>query len=86
MRYRLPSLAPHAQHSEDGHLLSYGVNPVMAFSRAGDIAVSILKGVKAADIPVEQPLTFDLVVNSKTAKTLGIKIPLKSWCATRVIE
>jgi len=87
MKHRLPSFAPHAVHSEDGHLISYGVNPVTAFSRAGDIAVSILKGIKAGDIPVEQPLTFDLVVNLKTAKALGIKIPPEIMVrATRVIE
>ena len=87
MKHRLPSFAPHALHSEAGHLLSYGDNPGTAFSRAGDIAVSILKGMKAGDIPVEQPTTFDLAVNLKTAKALGITIPQTIMVrATRVIQ
>ena len=87
MKHRLPSFAPNVGHSEVGHLLSYGVNSATAFSRAGDIAVSILKGTKAGDIPVEQPTTFDLAVNLKTAKALGITIPETIMVrATRVIQ
>lgn len=58
-----------------GFLFSYGVNSAKAFSRAGDIAASILKGAKPGDIPLEQPTEFELSVNLKTAKALGISIP-----------
>ena len=87
MKHRMPSFASTVGHSEVGHLLSYGVDPATAFSRAGDIAVSILKGTKAGDIPVEQPMTFDLTVNLKTAKAMGITIPQTIMVrATRMIQ
>jgi len=61
--------------SEAGYLMSYGANPHTAFVRAADITVSILKGAKAGDIPVEQPTHFELVINMKTARALGLTIP-----------
>jgi putative ABC transport system substrate-binding protein len=74
-KYRLPSIGIHVHYAEAGHLLSYGINPLTVVIRAADIAVSILKGAKPADLPVEQPMTFELVVNLKTAKVLGITFP-----------
>ena len=86
IKYRLPS-AGSALSSEDGFLISYGVNPAKAFVRAGDIAASILKGTKPGDIPVEQPTVFELAVNLKTAKALKISIPPSIMLrADRVIE
>jgi len=74
-------------YAEAGFLLSYGVNPTKAFTRAGDIAASILKGANPGDIPVEQPTEFELAVNLKTARVLGIPIPEAIRVrADRVIE
>jgi putative ABC transport system substrate-binding protein len=58
-----------------GGLMSYGVNFEIMYRRAADQAGKILKGAKPADLPVEQADKFDLVVNLKTAKTLGVEIP-----------
>ena len=55
--------------------MSYGTNLPESFRRAADLVDKILRGAKPADIPVEQPTEFDLVINLKTAKALGITIP-----------
>ena len=81
MQYRLPS----AGFDLTGFLVSYAA--VKPFVRAGDMAVSILKGAKAGDIPMEQPTEFELVVNLKTARALKISIPQSILLrADRVIE
>jgi putative ABC transport system substrate-binding protein len=55
--------------------MSYGANRVEQFRRAAEMVDKILRGAKPADIPVEQPTTFELVVNLTTAKALGLNIP-----------
>jgi putative tryptophan/tyrosine transport system substrate-binding protein len=55
--------------------MAYGVNEVVFWRRAGAFIDRILKGAKPADIPVEQPTKFDLVINAKTAKAIGVTIP-----------
>ena len=60
---------------ERGGLISYSPNYAESFRSAAKYVDKILKGAKPADLPVEQPTKFELVVNMKTAKTLGIKIP-----------
>ena len=60
---------------EAGGLMSYGTNFPDLFRRAADYVDKILRGTKPADIPVEQPTKFDLVINLTTAKALGLKIP-----------
>lgn len=87
MKHRLPLVGSNWRFTEAGFLLSYGPNPDTAYIRAGDIAASILKGAKPGDIPVEQPTVFELSVNRKTAKALGISIPPSILLrADRVIE
>jgi ABC-type uncharacterized transport system substrate-binding protein len=72
---RLPTLHPFRDYLEAGGLMSYGANNVDLFRRTGDFVDKILKGAKTADLPVEQPTKFELVINLKTAKALGLEIP-----------
>jgi putative ABC transport system substrate-binding protein len=74
-RHRLPSIGPYRRFAQDGALMSYGPDELDIFSRAADYVDRILKGAKPADLPVQQPTKFDLVVNRQTAKALGIEIP-----------
>jgi putative ABC transport system substrate-binding protein len=73
---RLPVVGEYSQFAESGALLSYGPHLVDNWRRAGDYVNKILRGEKAADIPVEQPVRFELVVNVKTAKILNLSLPL----------
>ena len=58
-------------------MISYGPNFPDLFRRAGDLVDKILRGVRPADLPVEQPVKFDLMINTTTAKALGLTIPEK---------
>ena len=71
----IPTVSEIGEFARRGLLLSYGVNTDETYSRAADLTHRILKGAKPRDLPFEQPTKFDLVVNLKTAKALGIKIP-----------
>lgn len=73
-RHRLPAIGS-AYAAEAGFLLSYSADHVKAGRRAADLGVRILKGAKPADTPVEQTDEFELVINLKTARALGVKIP-----------
>jgi putative tryptophan/tyrosine transport system substrate-binding protein len=73
-RYALPAVYPFHYWAEDGGLLSYGVDQIDNFRRAAIYADRILKGEKAGDLPVQTPSKFQLVVNLKTAKALGLTI------------
>jgi putative ABC transport system substrate-binding protein len=83
----LPLVYPYRYYAVDGGLISYGLNPHDAVRRAAGYVDRILKGEKPADMPVQAPTKFELVVNLKTAKTLGLTIP-QSLLATadEVIE
>jgi putative tryptophan/tyrosine transport system substrate-binding protein len=72
---RLATIYSGREYVESAGLMSYGPNRPDLFRRAGDIADKILRGAKAADIPVEQPTKFDLVINLTTAKALRLTIP-----------
>ncbi len=72
---RLPTMHGSRDYVEAGGLTSYGPNFPDLFRRAADYVDKILRGTKPGDIPVEQPTTFDLVINLKTAKALGLTIP-----------
>ena len=74
-RTRLPSTFRFREAVELGGLMSYGVNLADNYRRAATYVDKILKGAKPADLPVEQPTKFELVINLKTAKALGITIP-----------
>jgi putative ABC transport system substrate-binding protein len=72
---RLPTIYGEREQPEAGGLMSYGPNFPNLFRRSADFVDKILRGAKPADLPVEQPTKFDLVINLTTAKALGLKIP-----------
>jgi putative ABC transport system substrate-binding protein len=84
---RLPTMHFVKVYVEAGGLMSYGPSFVDLFRRSGDYVDKILRGVKPGDIPIEQPIKFELVINLKTAKALGLQIPDKLLAvADEVIE
>jgi putative ABC transport system substrate-binding protein len=72
---RLPTIHGSQEYVEAGGLMSYGPNFPDLYRRAGDLVDKILRGAKPADIPVEQPTKFDLVINLTTAKVIGLEVP-----------
>jgi putative ABC transport system substrate-binding protein len=71
---KLPTINISREYVEAGGLLSYGASIPHLYARAAELVDKILRGTKPGDIPVKQPTTFELVVNLKTAKALGLKI------------
>jgi ABC-type uncharacterized transport system substrate-binding protein len=74
-RYRLPAIYPFAFYAKAGGLISYGFDAVAQFEQGAEYVNKLLRGAKPADLPVQYPTKFDVVVNLKTAKALGLTIP-----------
>jgi putative ABC transport system substrate-binding protein len=74
-RHRLPAIYPFRYFAVSGGLISYGIDTADQFRRAASYVDLILKGAKPADLPVQAPTKFELVINLKTAKALGLTIP-----------
>ena len=72
---RLPAIYPRGDYAASGGMMSYGHDRGEPYRRGAAMVDRILKGVKPADIPVEQPTKFELVINLKTAKQIGVTIP-----------
>ena len=87
LKHRLPTSASHSRWAEGGLLMSYGTDFVDLFRRSASLVDRVLRGAKPADLPVEQPTKFELVINMHTAKALGLAIsPSLLSRADRVIE
>jgi putative ABC transport system substrate-binding protein len=74
-KYRLPSINPDMRYVNAGGLMSYGADRTEPYKRIASMIDKILKGANPADLPVEQPTKFELVINLKTAKRIGLTIP-----------
>jgi putative tryptophan/tyrosine transport system substrate-binding protein len=87
LSHGVPAIAPQRDFADVGGLLSYGPSLTAVYHLKGICTGRILKGEKAADLPVQQPTKFELVVNLKTADTLGLKVPMSILAhADEVIE
>ena len=87
LKARLPTVFHHSGWAEAGGLMSYGFNFPGMWRRAAEMLVTVLRGAAPAEMPVEQPTTFELVLNLKTAKALGVSIPTALRLrADRIIE
>jgi putative ABC transport system substrate-binding protein len=75
VKNRLPAVAPYRAFPVAGGLMSYGPSLVDLYRRAAGYVAKILKGAKPADLPIEQPTKFELYINLKTAKSIGLTIP-----------
>jgi ABC-type uncharacterized transport system substrate-binding protein len=86
-KYRVPAIYPFKLFVTDGGLVSYGVDDIDIFRRAASYVDLILKGKKPSDLPAQQPTKYELAINLKTAKTLGLTVPLiMQMTANEVIE
>ena len=75
MKNRLPAIYENSEEVEAGGLMSYGPNANERYRRAATYVDKILKGAKPADLPVEQPIKFEFIINLKAAKQIGLTMP-----------
>jgi putative tryptophan/tyrosine transport system substrate-binding protein len=86
-RHRLPAIYPYGFFAREGGLISYGIVPSDNFRHAAAYVDRILKGARPGELPVQVPTKFELVINLKTAKALGLDVPLSlQQRADEVIE
>jgi putative ABC transport system substrate-binding protein len=86
-RYRLPAIYPFDFFAKEGGLISYGFDAIDQFRQGAIYADKILRGAKPADLPVQFPTKFQVVINLKTARALGLEVPLQlQQLADEVIE
>jgi putative tryptophan/tyrosine transport system substrate-binding protein len=86
-RHRVPTLSDHPIFAKNGFLLTYGEDPSRNLVRAAEYVDKLFRGSKPGDLPVEQTTTFELVINLKTAKELGLTVPPTLLAlATEVID
>ena len=87
VRYAVPAIYQQREFAAAGGLISYGIDLADAYRLVGTYAGQILKGKRSADLPVQQPTKFELFINLKTAKALGLAVPLVlQMTANEVIE
>jgi putative ABC transport system substrate-binding protein len=80
-RNNIPAVYAQSEFARDGGLLSYGVDRVDTSRRAASYVDRVLRGAKPGDLPVQLPTKFEMVVNLKAAKALGLAVPHRSCCA-----
>jgi ABC-type uncharacterized transport system substrate-binding protein len=74
-RYRVPAIYQYRYFATEGGLISYGSDVLDQYARAAEYIDRILKGAKPTDLPVQAPIKYELVINLKTAKALGLEVP-----------
>jgi putative ABC transport system substrate-binding protein len=86
-RHRVPTIMPFPEFAEDGGLMAYGPSVPGMYRQAGEVMVKVLRGDRPGDVPIERPARFELIVNRKTAASLGLTVPRSLLArADKVIE